>query len=147
MRHKRLLVVHCADTYASMDIGSAEITKWHLARGWAGNGYAFIIRRCGTLELGRDLDGDGDVIEETGAHAVGFNRKSIGICLVGGRGRDEKPEANFTPQQLVTLRSLLYTLKAWNPELEVVGHCDLPGVSKTCPNFDVKKWYLTGEIA
>ena len=31
---KDLIVVHCADTYAHMDIGAAEINRWHLDRGW-----------------------------------------------------------------------------------------------------------------
>ena len=42
---KTLLVIHCADTYADQDIGEKEITDWHLAFGWSGNGYAAIIRR------------------------------------------------------------------------------------------------------
>jgi hypothetical protein len=142
---KKYLVVHCADTYDYMDIGAREIREWHRARGWLDIGYAFVVRRSGTLELGRDLDGDGDVIEETGAHVRGYNRESIGICLVGGKGPDNKPAVNYTRDQIKTLYSILATLKAVRPELEVRGHRDFPGVTKTCPNFNVSRWFY--EIA
>ena len=26
------------------------------------------------------------------------------------------------------------------PQIKIVGHCDLPGVNKACPAFDVAKW-------
>ncbi len=138
--NKDKLVIHCADTYTHMDIGAAEINQWHMDRGWTAIGYNFVIRRNGTLELGRDLDNDGDVIEETGAHAKGFNTTGIGVCLVGGRSLVDEPEPNFTGSQLTTLRSLVGTIRALIPGIEVLGHCDLPGVTKACPCFDVKKW-------
>lgn len=127
-----------------MDIGAEEITEWHMERGWSGIGYNFVIKRDGTLESGRDLDGDGNVIEETGAHARGFNKDSIGVCLAGGRGDDGKPAANFTHNQLTTLRTLINVIRAYN-EVEVMGHRDLPGVTKTCPCFDVWRWFNLGE--
>ena len=144
--NKENIVVHCADTYARMDIGAAEITDWHLKRGWRGIGYNYVIRRNGTLELGRDLDGDGNVLEETGAHVAGHNKESIGICLIGGKADSQEPEANFTVSQMTTLRSLISTLKAVKPSLSVMGHRDFPGVLKQCPCFDVARWWELGEI-
>lgn len=137
MAKKTKIIVHCADTPAGMDIGAAEINQWHIARGWSAIGYAFVIRRSGALELGRDLDNDGDVEEETGAHAYGFNRGSIGVCLVGGKGGP-----NFTAPQLKMLKWLLSKFDG----LEVLGHRDLPGVTKACPSFDVRHWLETGEV-
>jgi hypothetical protein len=29
------------------------------------------------------------------------------------------------------------------PGIEVIGHCDLPGVTKACPVFDVRYWRST----
>ena len=145
---KKRIVVHCSDTYAHMDIGAEEIDQWHKARGWEAIGYAAVIRRDGALELGRDLDGDGDVIEETGAHAAGFNPESIGVCMVGGRGDDGKPDPNFTPEQLDVLRWWIEEVKSL-PQTDirdVCGHRDLPGVSKACPSFNVRHWLKTGEI-
>ena len=44
-----MIVIHCSDTYDHMDIGVQEINRWHLDRGWSGNGYPFVIRRACTL--------------------------------------------------------------------------------------------------
>ena len=139
--NKTLLVVHCADTFASMDIGVEEITSWHKARGWVTIGYAHVIRRNGVVELGRDLDGDGDVADEIGAHALGFNTQSIGICLVGGRGRNSSAQCNFTTKQMRSLEGLVLYYERRFPGIKTVGHCDLAGVTKACPTFDVELWY------
>jgi len=144
--NKSMLVIHCADTYPSMDIGAKEINGWHLARGWSGIGYALVIRRNGVLERGRDLDNDGDVTDETGAHARGYNRESIGVCLVGGRSFYNLPEPNFTPEQLTTLASTISLIRAKYPSIEVLGHRDLPEVKKACPCFDVGFWLESGEL-
>jgi N-acetylmuramoyl-L-alanine amidase len=29
------IVIHCADTFADMDIGAKEIDQWHRQRGWS----------------------------------------------------------------------------------------------------------------
>lgn len=70
----RLIVLHHS---ASPDVPAAEIHAWHLARGWAGIGYHFVIRENGNIERGRPM-------EAIGAHAgPGVNDNSIGICLCG----------------------------------------------------------------
>ncbi|MEN6463427.1 MAG: N-acetylmuramoyl-L-alanine amidase [Syntrophomonas sp.] len=69
-----LIVLHHS---ASLDVGAAEIHRWHLERGWAGIGYHFVIRADGSIERGR-------LLETIGAHTgPGVNGYSIGICLVG----------------------------------------------------------------
>ena len=135
LRETKFCVIHCADTPASMDIGSAEIDEWHRARGWSAIGYHFVIRRNGGIEKGRDLDNDGDVFDEVGAHVKGYNKNSIGICLVGGKGG-----FNFTKKQMHTLDFLMMEIEAKYPDIEFLGHCDMPGVDKTCPNFNVTAW-------
>jgi N-acetyl-anhydromuramyl-L-alanine amidase AmpD len=134
-REIELGIIHCADTPSDMDIGSKEIDDWHRARGWSAIGYHYVIRRDGTIEKGRDLDNDGDVFDEIGAHAKGFNRNSIGICLVGGMGG-----FNFTSQQLRSLDKLMDIIENTFTDIEWLGHCDLPGVDKKCPQFDVRAW-------
>src|SRR5690606_114532 len=76
-RFINLLVIHCAATTPLMDIGAKEIDVWHKQRGWSKIGYHFVIRRNGVIEKGRD-------ISEVGAHVEGYNKNSIGICMVGG---------------------------------------------------------------
>ena len=119
-----------------MDIGVKEIDRWHKQKGWAGCGYHFVIRRDGTIEKGR-------AVNVPGAHAEGYNTRSLGICLVGGLAPDGKePENNFTAIQMAMLRSKLNELKADDyREAEVLGHRDLPGVKKACPSFDVRAWW------
>jgi hypothetical protein len=146
MRKVNQIIIHCADTMSGQDIGAKEITVWHTSppprgNGWKSIAYAYVIRRSGELELGRDMDGDGDVVEEVGAHAAGFNAHSIGICLVGGKGADGKPENNFTPEQFKILAWLVGELTSLYPKAEVLGHRDLPGVKKACPSFSARDWW------
>lgn len=52
------------------------IEQWHMAKGWEGIGYTYVIEKDGTIAKGRP---------ETyhGAHTVNYNSKSIGICMSG----------------------------------------------------------------
>lgn len=129
------LVVHCAATRPSQDIGAADIDRWHRAQGWACIGYHFVIRRDGTVEEGRELD----VI---GAHVSGHNTNSVGICLAGGVTEADvtKAENNFTEAQLASLKKLLLDLRKKYPKAKIQGHRDFPGVKKACPSYDVKSW-------
>ena len=129
----KYIVIHCADTPASMDVGVEEIRQWHLKRGWFDVGYHWVIRRDGTIETGRPSD-------RPGAHARGFNHISLGICLVGGKGGD-----NFTDDQWDALAGLVIGLKQAHPAAEVLGHRDLPNVNKQCPSFDAKAWWANIE--
>ena len=141
------IIVHCSATPAKMDIGADRIREWHKGRGWLDIGYHYVIRRNGALEFGRDLDGDGDVIEEVGAHAYGFNANSLGVCLIGGTDTDGKPESNFTFAQYQELARLVGQLQVSLPDVEIIGHRDLPGVSKDCPCFNVREFFKYSKVA
>ena len=134
------IVVHCSATTAVMDIGAAEIRRWHMSpdpkdasKPWKDIGYHFVIRRDGTKELGRDID-------DVGSHVRGFNSCSVGICLVGGLEGGKACE-NFTKAQYESLWSLIEVLKHRYPKAEVLGHRDL-NVGKACPSFDAKAWHV-----
>lgn len=129
----RYLVVHCSATQAKSDIGAKEITRMHRERGFLTIGYHFVIRRNGTVESGRALDA-------IGAHAEGWNTRSLGICLVGGIDPNGKSEDNFTADQFASLAELLQKLRQDFPKASVLGHRDLPNVKKDCPCFDVRSW-------
>ena len=59
---------------ASRDVPAAEIHAWHLAKGWAGIGYHFVIRKNGSIERGRPL-------EMIGAHVgPGVNGSVSMVC-------------------------------------------------------------------
>lgn len=92
-------------------------------------GYHFVIYSTGAIATGRHL-------EEIGAHAKGFNSKSIGICLLG--------TDKFYREQWDALRDniSLLTQKNHYPSARIVGHRDLPNVHKECPGFNVADWLV-----
>lgn len=130
MRAINEIILHCAATPPDMDIGAAEIDQWHKGRGWRGVGYHYVIRRNGAVEDGRPE-------EEAGAHVKGRNANSIGVCLVGGKGSNEKdaPGDHYTPAQLASLRRLLRDLRARFPRATIHGHNEF--AAKACPGFTV----------
>lgn len=131
------IFVHCAATKPSQDIGVREIRQWHKERGWLDIGYHFVIRRDGTVEAGRDQNA-------VGAHAEGYNSTSVGVCLVGGIDDKGKFDANFTPVQMQSLRSLLVELQGQYASAAIRGHHDV--APKACPSFDVKRWWEKNEL-
>lgn len=134
MREIKYIVVHCAATKPSQDIGVAEIRDWHVkGNGWRDVGYHYIIRRDGRVE-------DGRPIAQAGAHVAGYNSNSIGVCLVGGVDDKGQPEANYTSAQWEALKSKLRALKQQFPQAAIQGHRDFPKVAKACPCFDVIPW-------
>ena len=140
MKNNDYIFVHCSATKPNLDVGAKEIREWHLNRGWRDIGYNYVIRRDGRIEGGRDLDGDGDYMEEVGAHVRGYNSNSIGICLVGGVDWKGKPDFNFTHKQMAALYDLVYSMKKKFPDALVLGHRDKDN-KKACPCFDVKSWW------
>jgi hypothetical protein len=147
MRTITEIVLHCSDS----GWGDAlEINRWHHARGfsWPGYllagdhsacersiGYHFAI--LGPRQF-PDADGsclvlDGQIqpgrpLESIGAHAVGHNTSSVGICLVG---RDE-----FSDAQLSALHRLVTYLcgSLGVSTLKVIGHYECEP-AKSCPNL------------
>lgn len=131
-REINLIVLHCSATPAKMDIGVDEITDWHVnGNKWSDIGYHFVIKRNGLIEEGRPL-------EKAGAHAKGFNTRSIGICIVGGTDDNGKPEDNKTLEQEKSLAELIFELQLLFPGVKVIGHNEVS--SKDCPSFDVQEW-------
>lgn len=167
MRPIKLIVIHCSaspngDSLFRASVGTpgfqtpvSAIDRWHAARGFkrtasararqnpelAAIGYHYVIYTNGGIATGRAPD-------EIGAHAAGFNRESLGICLIG--------TDRFIASQWAALAGLVTRLQSQNPGARVVGHRDLSpdqdkdGVVepfewlKTCPGFDVAAWLAGG---
>lgn len=137
MNRPRYVVIHCSDsTRGDRD----EIEEWHLARGFAGIGYHYVIlngrvRRKGRTVTMPELDGcieAGRPEHVAGAHCKGMNAKSIGICLVG-RGE-------YTAKQMATLRDLVrLSMDDYRiPAERVLGHREAdPASKKLCPLMDM----------
>ena len=151
MRKITNIVIHCSDS----EWGCVrEIRSWHMQRGWRDIGYHFVILNGnidsdatidfpfldGSIECGRflneDLSLDG---REIGSHALGYNDKSVGICLIGKK--------SFTIAQFSSLkRMLIHLLNTWRlPVSAVIGHYEIDKTGKTCPNFNVSA--LRDELA
>jgi len=146
------IIVHCSDS----DWGSArEIRKWHLERGWRDIGYNIVILNGqilpslyipalnGSIELGRPFDGDLLVADnEVGAHALGYNDRSIGICGIAKTGWSASQELSL----IHLLRDLqrIFHIKTEN----VLGHNETESgkaQGKTCPNLDmerIREWLI-----
>lgn len=125
------IIVHCTATPEGRECSVKEIRQWHLARGFSDIGYHYVIHLDGSLENGRDVD-------LSGAHCTGHNTNSIGVCYVGGCGKDGKtPKDTRTEEQKVALLSLLYDLRKMYPGAKIYGHRDF--ANKACPSFDARK--------
>ena len=75
--------------------GDAEsIHKEHRNKGWAGIGYNLYIRKDGTIESGRPLD-------VVGAHAVGYNQNSVGVCFEGNFEKEHMTDKQIKAGQEV----------------------------------------------
>ena len=129
-----LIVIHCSATRCNRPFPLEAVIACHRARGFATVGYHYYITRDGVVHAGRPL-------YQEGAHATGYNRRSIGICYEGGLNPDGKPADTRTPAQKETLRKLLFRLKTDYLHARIVGHRDLPNVAKECPCFDAKAEY------
>lgn len=130
MRGINEIIVHCAATREGRDFTVEDITRWHKARGFATIGYHYVIYRDGSIHEGRPL-------EQIGAHCVGHNKHSIGICYIGGCASDGKtPKDTRTPEQKEALLALLRRLKARFPNATIHGHRDF--AAKACPSFDAR---------
>ena len=79
-----MIIIHCSATREGQDIKAKTIKQWHLRRGFADIGYHYIIDLDGTIEKGRDES-------LVGAHCVGKNAISIGVCYIGGCDKNLKP--------------------------------------------------------
>ena len=133
MRQINEIIVHCAATREGRDFTVEDITRWHKARGFATIGYHYVIYRDGSIHEGRPL-------EQIGAHCVGHNKHSIGICYIGGCASDGKtPKDTRTPEQKEALLALLRRLKARFPNATIHGHRDF--AAKACPSYDAFREY------
>lgn len=137
------VVIH---TSASGFGNAALISKWHLERGWTGIGYHYVVLNGhlsstiyhdefnGHIETGRPLDDDPFISKkEMGAHVRGFNRNSVGICLIGNGG-------DHTPEQLRSALKCAYMLEKQFGEIDLFQHSDLDENKPDCAGLDMDQF-------
>jgi hypothetical protein len=132
MRQLNEIIVHCTATKEGDNVTSADIRRWHKAKGWSDIGYHYVVRLDGTIEEGRPLT-------VAGAHCVGHNADTIGVVYVGGLDKNGKAADTRTAAQKRALRILINGLKKTYNIKKVSGHRDY--ANKACPCFDATKEY------
>lgn len=133
MRKINEIIVHCAATPEGKNFKAADIDRWHRERKMKCIGYHYVVDLDGTVEPGRPEI-------EIGAHCLGHNQYSIGVCYVGGLAADGKtPKDTRTAAQKEALLTLLKKLRAKYPKASIHGHRDF--AAKACPSFDATTEY------
>lgn len=148
MQKIQKIVLHCSDSLFGTAI---TIDGWHRAKGWSKIGYMGVIlngqikpdfydsQSDGAWEWGRSVDDDKWIEpDEVGAHALGLNSTTVGICLIG--------KEKFTEAQLSEAKwRINFYLRQWGlTSKDVVGHYEVDHAGKTCPNIpmDIFRDYL-----
>lgn len=165
-RRINLLVIHCSATPNGRWTTASDIDRWHAERGFhrapaaaaAFNpqlpaiGYHWVIYTNGARDTGRSPD-------EIGAHALGYNARSLGLCLIGTDRYTYAQWGALADQVEHLCRRFDIPLQLATPGngyRGVCGHRDLsPDLNgngeieprewiKTCPGFDVADWMDRG---
>lgn len=96
-----------------------DINDWHLDRGFNGIGYHYYVRKDGCVYHGRPE-------WALGAHAIGANDWSIGVCCEGDYMTEIMPDA-----QINSLKALLRDIMSRYGELLIKQHKEVS--STDCP--------------
>lgn len=99
--------------------GFELVKSFHKSKGWDTIGYHYFIEKDGDIWQGRPDN-------MSGAHCIGKNKTSIGICLAGNFDFSKPTQA-----QLESLKALVGQIKAKYGISKVEGHRKY--ATKTCP--------------
>jgi hypothetical protein len=103
------------------------IQRYHQAKGWSDIGYNWLVS-----EDGRAFEGRGWGVQ--GAHAEGFNGRSVGIALLGTYSEREPTDAQR--QTFAELVAAGVRLGWLAPRPAIFGHRELPKASTACPGHE-----------
>ena len=122
------IAVHCSFSPQGRGDDAKTIDTWHKKRWGTGIGYHYVVLEDGTIQKGRWVD-------YKGAHTKGHNKKSIGICRIGGMRKDGTAKEDVTREQMRSLRVLTHLLiDMYDLKLsDIKGHNEYPKVNKSCP--------------
>ena len=113
------IIIHCSATIEGKNYNAQDIAEWHIKKGMSKIGYHFVINLDGKIEKGRS-------VEYIGAHCLGQNENSIGICYIGGLDKNKCPKDTRTAAQIrpmdYLLKDLLKELRFIQPGLTITVH-------------------------
>ena len=128
------IILHCSATREGQDVRAKTIREWHKQRGFEDIGYHYVIDLDGKIEKGRDE-------KMVGAHCVGQNSDSIGICYIGGCDKSMNAKNTLSDAQKHALVDLVYVLLE-NYHLTIKDvHCHNEYANKACPSFKID-WFI-----
>lgn len=98
------IVLHSQKSYPDFD----SLLQLHRSYDWAGVGYHFFVDKNSHIYQARPL-------QKEGAHSLGFNTRSIGICFYSEDGNPNKASVS-------AVRDLVEGIRMGCPGLEVISH-------------------------
>lgn len=138
MRDINRIIIHSTATPEGRHTTVADVTRWHLARGWASIGYHYLIYIDGTIAPGRGIN-------VSGAHTYGHNHDSIGVAYVGGTDRDGLSLDTMNKAQYRSMVAVISSIRTlFGEDVTIHGHNDFS--SKRCPGFNVKEKFNQKEM-
>lgn len=132
------VILHTSATPGSWQEGKTadqmrdEFRRWHRAKGWRDIGYHRVFAPDGSMARGRSL-------WQIGAHVMGHNRGTIGLCMVPVKTIEKMGafEDFYTPAQREAVKAYIQEIVAIAGPVKVTGHNDYTDM-KLCPGFKVK---------
>lgn len=109
--------------------------EYHISIEYNGIGYNYYVQQNGEAFYGRSTANQ----EYQGAHALGRNHDTIGVCAEGNFEIEYMQPIQYNK----LLEVVVFLCKKHNlTEKDVVGHKELPGQNTACPgkNFDLNKF-------
>lgn len=126
------IILHCTATREGNDTTVEAIRHMHIyERGFADIGYHYVIYLDGSVHDGRS-------VHYAGAHCVGHNSNSIGVCYVGGCDRNLKPKDTRTGAQKKALVKLVRELMQLYHLPASRVFCHYQFANKACPSFKIE---------
>lgn len=127
------IIIHCSATIEGHDVPVERIHQLHQRKPFnmIGIGYHYYIDLAGNIWEGRPE-------WVVGAHTVGHNQQSIGICYCGGLSVYNTPKDTRTMAQQKAMKELVAELLNKYPMAKVSGHNQW--AAKACPSFNAAEW-------
>ena len=134
------IYLHCTATSPGVPVSVEAIRRYHVdVRGFSDIGYHYVVQPNGERCSGR-------LIDRKGAHVLGDNDHSIGVCMVGNW--DEAIPTRDDPQiwatgELIAKLCVLYDIPPdpWTVILHRDAHKQrvmVPNPHKSCPGANIE---------
>lgn len=124
---KRSKTEHLILHHAAANGSAEDIHRYHVSLGWTGIGYHYYIRKDGSIYRGRPEN-------TVGAHTVGYNDISIGVCFEGNFDVEYMSDAQRQGGEW-----LVNDIMTRYPNLKVGGHKDYDSTSCPGKHFSLDK--------